>query len=340
VKPPDRPDPLEPLDPQQAGPAAATVVEPPPDVTTTLAEPDAAGAPGVPVPVAPTLGRRRLQAPEFLHFAVRNKKLVIGLGLVLLFLALAIVGPWLTDQTPLAFGGSPGEPPSSEHWLGTTSSGQDVYAQFVYGLRASFLVGALGGGIAAVIGMAVGFTAGYRGGLVDEFLSMITNVVLVIPALAVLIIVAAYLTVRGFTTEAIFIGLTSWPWAARAVRAQTFSLVSRDFVDVARLSGKRSFQIISKEIAPNMSSYLLMMFILLFGGAILIGATLDFIGLGPSNAMSLGLMMNNAVLWSALLLGQWWWFIPPGLGIMGIVGGLYIMNVGLDEVFNPRLRAT
>jgi peptide/nickel transport system permease protein len=87
-----------------------------------------------------------------------------------------------------------------------------------------------------------------------------------------------------------------------------------------------------------MSSYLLMMFILLFGGAILIGASLDFIGLGPADSISLGLMMNNAVLWSALLLGTWWWFIPPGLGIMAIVGGLYVMNVGLDEIFNPRLR--
>jgi peptide/nickel transport system permease protein len=92
------------------------------------------------------------------------------------------------------------------------------------------------------------------------------------------------------------------------------------------------------EIAPNMSSYLLMMFILLFGGAILIGASLDFLGLGPSQSVSLGLMMNSAFLSSALVLGSWWWFLPPGIGIIGIVGGLYVMNVGLDEVFNPRLR--
>lgn len=275
---------------------------------------------------------------ESLYFALRNRKLVIGLAIVGFFLLLALVGPHLTDAEPLAFDATPGEAPSSAHWLGTTSSGQDVFAQFVYGLRASFVVGALGGIIGALIGMLVGFTAGYRGGLIDDILSLVTNVVLVIPALAVLIVFVAYLDVRGFVTEGLFIGATSWPWAARAVRAQTFSLVSRDFVDMARLSGRRGWQIVMREIAPNMSSYLLMMFILLFGGAILIGATLDFIGLGPSDAISLGLMMNNAVLWSALLLGTWWWFIPPGLGIMGIVGGLYVMNVGLDEVFNPRLR--
>jgi peptide/nickel transport system permease protein len=205
-------------------------------------------------------------------------------------------------------------------------------------LRLAFIVGALGGGIAAIIGMVIGFTAGYRAGLVDEGLNMLTNVVLVIPTFALLLVIAAYLQVRGVLMEAVFIGITSWPWAARALRAQTFSLVSRDFVDMARLSGRKPRQIIFKEIAPNMSSYLFMMFILLFGGAILIAATLDFIGLGPSNTISLGQMMQLSVQNAALQLGLWWWFVPPGLAIMAIVGSLYVMNVGLDEVFNPKLR--
>jgi len=229
---------------------------------------------------------------------------------------------------------------SSEYWFGTTSFGQDVYAQFVYGLRAAFVVGALGGGIAWLLGFVVGFTSGYRGGWIDDVLNMLTNVVLVIPTLAILIIVAAYLEVQSYATEAVIIGLTSWPWAARAVRSQTFSLKTREFVEVARLSGRSTRQIIATELAPNMSSYLLMMFILLFGGAILIGASLDFLGLGPTESISLGLMMNNSFLASALLLGSWWWFLPPGLGIVAIVGGLYVMNVGLDEVFNPKLRET
>ena len=277
---------------------------------------------------------------ELLYFAFRNWKFVVGIGVVLSMLALALVGPLLTDYEPLAFSGPTDERPSSEHWFGTTSFGQDVFSQFVYGLRAAFVVGAVGGGIAWLVGAAVGFTAGYRGGWIDDVLNMLTNVVLVIPTLAILIIVAAYINVKGYTTEAILIGLTSWPWAARAVRAQTFTLKTRDFVDVARLSGRSTPKIIATEIAPNMSSYLLMMFILLFGGAILIGASLDFLGLGPSNLISLGLMMNNAFLSSALLLGLWWWFIPPGIGIIAIVGGLYVMNVGLDEIFNPRLRET
>jgi peptide/nickel transport system permease protein len=279
---------------------------------------------------------------ETLHFALHNRKLVVGLSITFAMLLFALVGPLVAQHSALAYGGKLSLAPTTNdgYWFGTTLLGQDVFAQFVNGLRLAFIVGALGGGIAAGIGMLVGFTAGYRGGVVDELLNMITNVVLVIPTFALLLVIAAYLKVRGITTEAVFIGLTSWPWAARALRAQTFSLVSRDFVDMARLSGRRSFRIIFQEIAPNMSSYIFMMFILLFGGAILIAATLDFIGLGPSNTISLGMMMQLSVQNAALQLHLWWWFLPPGLAIMTIVGSLYVMNVGLDEVFNPKLRVT
>ncbi|MGZ4315913.1 MAG: ABC transporter permease [Gaiellaceae bacterium] len=277
---------------------------------------------------------------ETVHFAVRNRKLVFGLSITLFMLLFAIVGPFLASHPPLEFGGKLSVGPTTKdgYWFGTTLLGQDVFAQFATGLRLAFIVGALGGGIAAIVGMLVGFTAGYRGGIVDEILNMLTNIVLVIPTFALLLVIAAYLKVRGIMTESVFIGLTSWPWAARALRAQTFSLTSREFVSLARLSGERSWKIMFKEIAPNMSSYLFMMFILLFGGSILIAATLDFIGLGPSNTVSLGMMMQLAVQNAALQLHLWWWFVPPGLAIMAIVGSLYVMNVGLDEVFNPRLR--
>jgi peptide/nickel transport system permease protein len=277
---------------------------------------------------------------EALYFAVRNRKLIVGATIVGAMLLFALLGPVLAHHPALEYGGNLSHAPTTTdgYWFGTTLLGQDVYAQFVTGLRLAFVVGALGGGIAALVGMAVGFTAGYRGGAVDEVLNMLTNVVLVIPTFALLLVIASYLQVRGIVTEAVFIGLTSWPWAARALRAQTFSLTSRDFVGLARLSGSSSGKIIAREIAPNMSSYLVMMFILLFGNAILIAATLDFIGLGPSNTISLGMMMQLSVQNAALQLHLWWWFLPPGLAIMAIVGSLYVMNVGLDEVFNPKLR--
>lgn len=269
---------------------------------------------------------------------MRNRKVIGGLSIIVFFLVLGLIAPMFSDYGPNEYVGPPAAPPSGEYWFGTTTFGQDVFVQFANGLRSTFLVGLLGGAIAALIGMTIGFVAGYRGGIVDEILNMLTNIVLVLPALAVLIILHAYIGIKSVPAQALFIGMFSWPWVARAVRAQTLSLRGREFVDLARLSGMRPLTIIRREIAPNMSSYLLLTFILLFGGAVLFAATLDFIGLGPTEAVSLGLMMNNAVHWSALHLGLWWWFVPPGLGITAIVGALYVTNVGLDEVFNPKLR--
>ena len=278
---------------------------------------------------------------EMLYFALRNRKLIIGMTIVGLFLLLAIIGPYFAHHPATEYSGLPlRHPPTLKKglYLGTTFDGLDIYAQFVQGLRLAFIVGVIGGGVASLIGMVVGFTAGYKAGLTDELLNMLTNVVLCIPVFALLLVIAAFMSIKGVIPEALLIGFVNWPWAARALRAQTFSLTSREFVSLARLSGEKTWKIIFKEIAPNMSSYLFMMFILLFGGAILTATTLDFIGLGPQGTISLGQMMNNANQSASLLLGYWWWFVPPGLAITLIVGGAYFMNVGLDEVFNPRLR--
>ena len=275
---------------------------------------------------------------EFLFFALRNGKLKVGLAIIFLFVLIAIFGPMFAKYPLNYFVASGPNRPSSDYYLGTTAYGQDVYAQFVYGLGTTFMVGIVGGGLATLIGMLVGFLGGYKGGWLDEVLNVITNIILVIPTFALLLIMVAYLKLRGGLIESIFIGLTSWPWAARAIRAQTFSLASREFVDLAKLSGMKTMKILFGEIAPNMMSYLFMTFILQFGGAILTAATLDFVGLGPTQGVSLGLMMNWATNGSALLLGYWWWFLPPGIAITAVVGSLYIMNVGLDEVFNPKLR--
>jgi peptide/nickel transport system permease protein len=282
--------------------------------------------------------RQPREKNEALYFALRNAKLRIGVIIVLFFVVLALVGPLLAKNGPRDYVAPGTQPPSSDYWFGTTSFGEDVFAQFVYGLRATFIVGIIGGGLGTIIGILVGFIAGYFGGIVDEIFNMLTNIVLVVPSLVVLLIIAAYLQVRGLLFESVLIAVFSWPWAARAIRAQTFSLRTRDYVDLTRLSGMKPLKIIFTEIAPNMMSYLLLTFILQFGGAILTATTLDFIGLGPTESISLGVMMNNANTYAAVLLRMWWWFIPPGLVITAIVGALYVTNVGLDEVFNPKLR--
>jgi peptide/nickel transport system permease protein len=252
-------------------------------------------------------------------------------------LFIALFGPLFVQHSMLAYG-PPFRPPSATYWFGTNYFGQDVFSEFVYGLRESLFVGLIGGCGATVIGMTFGFLAGYKGGMIDEGLNVLCNVLLTIPGLVLLILIAGFLHHTSAVIEGTLIACTTWTWAMRAIRAQTFSLVSRDFVGLARLSGEKSRSIIVREIAPNMSSYLFLVFILLFGGAILVAASFDFLGLGPSNGMSLGIMMEQAADWSALPLHLWWWFVPPGAAITCVVGGLYFANVGLDEVFNPKLR--
>ena len=286
-------------------------------------------------PAAP--GARPVRGNDFLYYGLRNKKLLFGLGLELLLILLAIIGPVISPHNTTDFY-KLASPPSAQNWLGTDSFGHDIFAQLVVGLRESYLVGALSAICAAIAGMVLGFIAGWRGGVLDEALQFLTNVVVMIPALVLLVVIGSYLNTRSVMFEGVFIGLTTWPWVARAVRAQTFSLRSREFVDLAKLSGKRATSIVVKEIAPNMASYLFLAIILLFGSSMLLASSYDFLGLGPSNTVSLGIMMQQATLNSALFYHMWWWVFPPGMVLTAMVAALLVANVGLDEVFNPKLR--
>jgi peptide/nickel transport system permease protein len=277
------------------------------------------------------VGRKR---SDLIYYGLRNKKLIFGLSLELLLVLFAIIGPMIAKYGPQEFTGAQLQHPNGTYWLGTNTLGQDIFSQLANGIRESYLIGALGAVSAAVVGMALGFTAGWRGGILDEILQMITNIIVMLPSLVLLVVIGSYMTSKSILFEGIFIGLTTWPWVARAVRAQTFSLRSREFVEMAKLSGKRPLQIIVRDIAP----YLFLVVILLFGSSMLIAASYDFLGLGPTGTVSLGTMMNQAQNEAALLYHEWWWFIPPGAVLTGMVVALLVANVGLDEIFNPKLR--
>jgi peptide/nickel transport system permease protein len=295
----------------------------------------------IPVPGASAgLGTRAVAArkrSDFIYYGLRNKKLVFGLTLETLLVLAAIFGPLIAKYPPTKFAGPDYAKPGALYWLGTDDLGRDIFSQLVNGLRESYLIGALGAACATVVGMALGFTAGWRGGLLDEIIQLFTNILVMIPQLVLLIVISSYLTHPGILFEGVFIGLTTWPWVARAVRAQTFSLRSREFVDLAKLSGKRPLSIIVKDIAPNMASYLFLVIILLFGSSMLIAASFDFLGIFPG-VTSLGTMMFNAQTQAAPLYHLWAWFVPPGAVLTAMVAALLVANVGLDEVFNPKLR--
>jgi peptide/nickel transport system permease protein len=264
--------------------------------------------------------------------------LLIGLLILLSIITFSIVGIITAKHDPLDMVDLENLPPSSQRLLGTDSFGRDLFVEVSFGILNSLRIGVMAGLIATFIGIIIGATAGFKGGIVDEILNLFTNVVLVLPALPLLIVLGSYLRIRNEYFLSLLIGIISWPWTARAIRAQTYSLKTRDFIDVSRISGLSDLELIVLDILPNMLSYIVMAFALQMGGAILSEAGLSMIGLGPTDVVTLGMILRWAYLWEAVRRGVWWWIVPPGLIITLISVSLLLINIGLDEVFNPRLK--
>lgn len=279
--------------------------------------------------------RRALGLPRIF----RNGKATAGLILVLGFVVIGALAPVLTHISPQAQTFVPLQPPSWAHPFGTTGQGQDVWSQFVWGTRASLIVGFAAGGLATVLAIVIGMVSGFVGGAADEGLQLLTNVFLVIPGLPLIIVVATYFPFESSGPLIGIIALTSWSWGARVLRSQVLGMRDLPFVEAARMAGERTASLVFREIMPNMLSLIFSQ--LLFGiiAAVLTEAGLQFIGLGNINLVSWGSMLYWAENNGALLTGAWWWFIPPGMAIAIFGGGLALINYGLDEVTNPRLRA-
>jgi len=226
--------------------------------------------------------------------------------------------------------------------LGTDNFGRDVLTELVRATVVSLAIGFVAGTIATLIGLALGLLAGYIGGLVDDVIMFVTNLFTVIPAFVLLILISFSIgqDKRGAVTIAVVIGFTSWVWTARAVRAQVVSLRNRDHVNLSKLSGHSIVYIIVADILPYIASYVVMAFILQISSGILVEAGLSILGLGPrtTEVMTLGLMMNWAMIYQAQILGKWWAYFPVIVTIALITFSMNLMNTGLDQVFNPALR--
>jgi peptide/nickel transport system permease protein len=262
----------------------------------------------------------------------------VALWIFLLIVAFGVIGPLFTDLKPNDVAGDAFEPPSSDAWLGTDYIGHDVFTNLIYGTRTSLYVGLLAGFVATIIGVVIGTVAGYRGGWLDELLMGFTNVVLTIPSFIVLLLISITLQTRTSTGVAFVIAITSWTWLARAVRAQASSVRTREHLDIARLSGARWASLIVYDVVPYMLSYIVMAFVLQVSSAVLAEALLSLLGLGPSDGVSLGIMLHWALAFEAVRTGAWWAFIPPTLFLTLIAFSLLMLQSSMDEVFNPRLR--
>jgi peptide/nickel transport system permease protein len=281
-------------------------------------------------------GRQRLGRWGRLPTKAKAGAILLGL-----FALAAIIGPFVTPYDPsyeIPSLSASLRPPDVAHLLGTTQSGQDVLSQLLVGIRLTMELALIVGAVATVLSVIVGVAAATLGGLWDDLLSLATNVFLVIPALPLLIILLGYLPQRGQTSMIIVLSVLGWPWGAKVIRAQTLAIRNRDFVAAARETGESTWRILAYEIIPNEVSLIAANFVNTVLYAIGASVALAFIGLADLTSWSLGTMLYWAQSQQALTLGAWWWFVPPGLCVALIGAGLVLLNTGIDELVNPRLR--
>jgi peptide/nickel transport system permease protein len=269
----------------------------------------------------------------------RSRWVTAGLVLFAVFVFLAIFGSTLAPYDPSAIGEEVLAPPSAAHLLGTTQTGQDVLSQLLVGTGATLEIGFLAGVVATALSVIVGVSAGYFIGGGGEVLSLLTNVFLVIPGLPVLIVLTSYVPRAGAWEMALVLALVGWAWGARVLRAQTLALRQQDFVQAAKAAGESSLRIIFFEILPNEIAIVATSFVYTVIGAISFYVALAFLGIGNINIWNWGTMLYYAESNQAITSGAWWWYGPPGVAVALILLALVMLNFGIDEFINPRLRA-
>jgi peptide/nickel transport system permease protein len=251
----------------------------------------------------------------FRKYILSNTKAKTGIGIILFFLIIAIFAPWIAPYNPKSIEFVPWEKPSLAHPLGVNSYGQDLFSQVVHGTRVTMLVGIFAGLLTSLIGIAVGLISGYMAGIVGEVLMRIVDVLLVIPTLAVMIVIASFVQDLRILGSIIIIGSLSWLWMARSIRSQTLSESKRDYVDAARALGMGSFEIMFREILPNIFPVVTANMVMVITSSMLTEASMSFLGIGDPTLISWGKMLAIAFDNSAIIYNAWWWMIPPGLCI-------------------------
>ena len=263
----------------------------------------------------------------------------IGLLILLALVAASVLAPVLAPYPPDRVVGPPMAEPGLEHLLGTTRLGKDVLSQTLYGGRISLAVGFFAGFLATVVALLIGVTAAYCGGLVDDVLTFVMNLVLVLPAVALIIVIASSL--EGTASPlliAVIIAATSWAWEGRLFRAQTLTISQREYISAAKVIGEPAWRIIVFHIIPNLSSLIASAFVLGTLYCIVTEAGLEFIGIGDPQAMTWGVQLLHARTANVLIVGAWWELLVPSVMILLTGAALALINFAVDEITNPRLQ--
>ena len=280
-------------------------------------------------------------AGSFWRNLMRNRPGVLGLFMLVSSVLIAVLAPVIAPYDPYesirATAADVMAAPSREHLLGQDDVGRDVLSLVIYGARISLLVGFAASVIIVLLGCAVGMTAGYAGGRVDMVLMRITDGILVIPSLPLMLVVIA-VAGRGLTNIILVIGLLSWTYMARVVRAQVLTVKERQFVMRARAIGVSHLGIVFTHILPQVLPVIFAEATLDISFAILSEASLSFLGLGDPTLVSWGSMLNRAFLRGAVTKGAWWYLIPPGIALAWVTLGLTLLSNAVQEIVNPRLQ--
>ena len=268
----------------------------------------------------------------------RNKKALAGVLLLLVFVVLAIFPGQIAPDDPTAQIYTPALGPSWHHLLGTTGRGEDVFSQLVWGTRLSLVIALAVGALATALAVVIGVSAAYLGGIADGILSLVTDVILVLPIFPLIIVIAAYRKNSGLFTLVVVLGALGWSYGARQLRSQALSLRTRDFLEAARVRGERKAYVILFEILPTMTSLIVATFLGSALYAVLTAAGLQFIGLGDPNSQSWGTMLYWAQNGEALFAGMPLWAIAPGVCIALLGASFALLNYAFDEISSPALR--
>lgn len=275
---------------------------------------------------------------ELLAALRREAPMGAGLVVLLVMAALPLLAPLVVDPGLAAIGSvPPRRPPGGAHWLGTDTQGRDVLAALLAAIPKTLEIGLLAGLIGLGVGTLLGLAAGWFRGVTDLVIRTACDVMMTIPAIAVLVLVGTSLRVMTVEAMALIVAGLSWMVPARAVRAQVLSLRERPWIDVARLNGSSGAAIVLTEFLPNLAPYLAASFVIAVSTAMLATIGLEALGLGPQNDITLGMMIYWAQYSGAILRGMWWW-VPPVVALAVIFVALLALSSGMDRIVNARLR--
>lgn len=281
-----------------------------------------------------------MRIPPIIYVLFKNGRFLIGFTIMIIISVIGLLAPIIRPGDPTIPIGPANSPPSQQFPLGTDAIGRDILAMYVHGARVSIYIGVLTAVIAMAIGLPIATIAGIKGGAIDEALMGFTNIVMTIPSWIFAILVMSFVPQekRGYEIISLVLGIFSWPWFSRALRAQLLSLKEREFVYLSKMAGYGDIRLAFEDLLPNIGSFIVSAFASFMSAGIGGEAALSIIfGAGPKH-ISLGALLYWSGVYQAYIYGYWWYFIPSGLTIVAIITSLQLIALGLEVVFNPRLR--